>query len=212
VWRQTPSVGFRADNGATHQRGSRQRDRLERRQLPGQRELYYDHARGNLIEPVYYLNQKTGLPDGVGVGILPKASAAFGNPAAKYTAVHVATTTAYSHWPALTIDSKGNYYLVWDTDARDPDSTNGCPASDSGSESFGSLPPQNANTPLANKVLMSVSTDGGRTWSSPKTVAYFPGHRLLWPWITAGRAGSVGVVWYQYDRVTDPDAARETFR
>jgi hypothetical protein len=52
---------------------------------------------------------------------------------------------------------------------------------------------------------MSVSTDGGLTWSAPRTVAYDPGHRLLWPWVTAGSAGNVGVVWYQYDRVTDPD-------
>jgi hypothetical protein len=52
---------------------------------------------------------------------------------------------------------------------------------------------------------MAVSTDGGMHWSAPRTVAYVPGHRLLWPWITAGSAGNVGVVWYQYDRVTDPD-------
>jgi hypothetical protein len=97
------------------------------------------------------------------------------------------------------------YYLVWDTDARDMFSRNGCPPTDSGSESFGSLPPTNAETPLANQVLMSVSTNGGLSWSAPRTVAYHPGHRLLWPWITAGSAGNVGVVWYQYNRVTDPD-------
>jgi hypothetical protein len=171
----------------------------------GQGKLYYDHVRGNLVEPIYYQNPNTGLPDGVGVGILPDASNAFSNSSAAYAPVHVATTSAYSHWPAMAIDSKGNYYLVWDTDARDPNSTTGCPPTDSGSASFGSVPPQNAQTPLANQVLMSVSTDGGKTWSAPRTVAYYPGHRLLWPWITAGSAGNVGVVWYQYDQVTDPD-------
>ena len=175
----------------------------------GQGKLYYDHTRGNLVEPVYYYNPN-GIVDGVGIGILGDASNAFGNPSAAFTDVHVATTTAFSHWPAMAIDSKGNYYLVWDTDARDPNSTNGCPATDSGSESSGSVPPQNAQTPLANQVLMSVSTDGGATWGSPRTVAFYPGHRLLWPWITAGSAGNVGVVWYQYNSVVDPDCAPST--
>jgi hypothetical protein len=175
----------------------------------GQGKLYYDHTRGSLVEPVYYYNPN-GIVDGVGVGILRNASSAFGNPSAAFTDVHVATTTAFSHWPAMAIDSKGNYYLVWDTDARDPNSTNGCPATDSGSESSGSVPPQNAQTPLANQVLMSVSTDGGATWGSPRVVASYPGHRLLWPWITAGSAGNVGVVWYQYDSVVDPDCAPST--
>jgi hypothetical protein len=170
----------------------------------GQGKLYYDHTRGNLVEPVYYLNS-SGAFDGVGVGILRHASSAFANSSSAFTDVHVARTTAFSHWPAMAVDAKGNYYLVWDTDARDQFSRNGCPPTDSGSESFGSLPPVNAETPLANRVLMSVSTDGGAHWSAPRTVAYSPGHRLLWPWITAGSAGRVGVVWYQYDRVTDPD-------
>jgi hypothetical protein len=170
----------------------------------GTGKLFYDPARGSLVEPVYYSNS-SGAVDGVGVGILKDAGNAFASSSAAFTPVHVASTTAFSHWPAMAIDGKGNYYLVWDTDARDQFSRNGCPATDSGSESFGSLPPVNAETPLANQVLMSVSTDGGMHWSVPRTVAYSPGHRLLWPWITAGSAGNVGVVWYQYDSVTDPD-------
>jgi hypothetical protein len=54
---------------------------------------------------------------------------------------------------------------------------------------------------------MAVSTDGGQHWSSPRTVAYAPGHRLEWPWAVAGSAGRVGVVWYEYDRIVDPDCA-----
>jgi hypothetical protein len=175
----------------------------------GQGKLYYDHTRGNLVEPVYYYNQN-GIVDGVGIGILRTASDAFGNPSAAFSVVHIASTTAYSHWPAMAVDSSGNYYLVWDTDTRQPNSTGGCPGSYPGSESFGSVPPQNAQTPLANQVLMSASTDGGATWSSPKAVGSSAGHRLLWPWITAGSDGNVGVVWYQYSSVVDPDCAPAT--
>jgi hypothetical protein len=169
----------------------------------GSGKLYYDHGRGNLVEPVLYRNGD-GLVDGVGVGILRGASRAFDNPSAAFTQTHVANTTAYSHWPAMAIDSAGNYYLVWDTDDRDSSSTKGgCPPTDSGSEGFGTT--DSAHTPLANSVRMAVSTDGGKTWSNPRTVAHSAGHRLLWPWVAAGDAGKVAVVWYQYDRVTDPD-------
>lgn len=173
----------------------------------GTGKLYFDRRRGQLIEPVYYSNS-SGVVDGVGVGILHNASSAFSaTPAPTFNDVKIANTTSFSHWPSLAIDSAGNYYMVWDTDARDPLSHNGCPPTDSGSESFGSLPPTNATTPLANAVMMVYSTDGGAHWSTPRAVASFQGHRLLWPWITAGNAGRVGVVWYQYDRVVDPDCA-----
>jgi hypothetical protein len=172
----------------------------------GQGKIYYDHRRGALLDPVYYYNS-SGIVDGVGIGILPSASAAFSNPAAKFSDLEIAKTTAFSHWPSISIDSAGNYYIVWDTDDRTTSSANGCPATDSGSESSGSLPPANAPTPLANKVMMSYSTDGGAHWSTPQAVAYAPGHRLLWPWVTAGSAGRIGVVYYQYDSVVDPDCA-----
>ena len=44
---------------------------------------------------------------------------------------------------------------------------------------------------------MMISTKNlGKTWSAPVTVAH-PGTRVLWPWIAAGDAGKVSVVWYQ---------------
>jgi hypothetical protein len=187
------------DNGSTSDGGS----------YAGSGKLFYDHMRGSLIEPVYYSDSNNTV-DGVGVGILPHASSAFSDPSAKFTDVEVAKTTAFSHWPAMAIDSAGNYYLVWDTNDRDASTANGCPGTYSGSASFGSLPPVNAPTPLANKVMMSVSTDGGQHWSTPRAVGDAPGHRLLWPWITAGSAGRVGVVYYQYDSVVDPDCAPAT--
>ena len=171
----------------------------------GTGKLFFDRMRNQLIEPVYY--SLNGVIDGVGMGILTSPSTAFANPSAKFSDVEIAKTTAYGHWPSIAIDSAGNYYMVWNTDDRDTKTANGCPGTYSGSESFGTAPPVNAATPLANRVMMSYSTDGGHIWSTPQTVAYLPGHRLLWPWVTAGSAGRVGVTWYQYDSVVDPDCA-----
>jgi hypothetical protein len=51
---------------------------------------------------------------------------------------------------------------------------------------------------------MAVSTDFGQTWST--TTLAQPGNtRVMWPWITAGDRGKVSVVWYQTDKVVDPD-------
>jgi hypothetical protein len=52
---------------------------------------------------------------------------------------------------------------------------------------------------------MSVSTDGGATWSAPTDVVAPPDARVLWPWATAGDAGRLSVVWYQTDKVVDID-------
>jgi hypothetical protein len=169
--------------------------------------IYYDHRRGNLLEPVLYQDPNTNRTLGVGIGILSHASNAFNVPGSHFVDVPIGKSTVYSHWPAMAIDSRGNYYMVWDTDNRTHKSRTGCPASYSGSESSGSVPPVNAYTPLANRVLMSYSRDGGRHWSRPRPIAYEPGHRLLWPWVTAGSAGRIGVVWYRYNRVVDPDCA-----
>lgn len=173
----------------------------------GQGKMFYDRRRGSLLEPVLYINPKTNLFGGVGVGILPGASTAFNRSGAKFRDVPIARSTEFSHWPSMGIDSAGNYYMVWDTDPRSHTTRNGCPGTDSGSESSGTAPPVNAYTPLANRVMMSVSTDGGQHWSRPRTVAHARGHRLLWPWMIAGSAGRVGVVWYQLSRAADPDCA-----
>ncbi len=53
-----------------------------------------------------------------------------------------------------------------------------------------------AATPAANSIMMISTTDLGKTWSAPVTVAH-PGTRVLWPWVAAGDAGKVSVVWYQ---------------
>ena len=159
--------------------------------------LFYDHQRGNLVEPVV-------SSDGVGIGILKNASTVFDQPGAAFTQVKIAKTTVFAHWPSMAIDSAGNYYMVWDTDDRAPNTSGGC-----GGQTVDGIAGSTVETPtpLANSILMAVSKDGGQTWSAPITIAHNPGHRVLWPWVTAGSAGRAGVVWYQYDSVTDPDCA-----
>jgi hypothetical protein len=72
-------------------------------------------------------------------------------------------------------------YLVWDTDNREAGTSGGC---------------NGARTPAANSIMMVSTKNLGGTWSTPYTVAH-PGTRVLWPWIAAGSAGRVSVVWYQ---------------
>ncbi len=57
-----------------------------------------------------------------------------------------------------------------------------------------------------NIYLMS-SSDGGSTWKAPVRVNDGPETATaLFPWIVAGDAGRVGIMWYGTDRVGDPDS------
>ncbi len=154
--------------------------------------LYYDHRSGRLVEPVIFSHpsNRTGL----GIAVLPDASHAWDDPAnAHFTAYQgVPATSIKGHWPAIAIDRAGTVYLVWDTDDRRPGTTGGC---------------SGAETPAANSIKMTWTRDG-RHWARPVTVAH-PGTTVLWPWVAAGDAGKVSVVWYQYDKVVDPDCATD---
>jgi hypothetical protein len=143
--------------------------------------LYYDHHDGSLVDPV-------PTSDGVSIGILQHASQAFDNGSGAFVQHTVAKTTLLGHFPSIGIDGANNLYMVWDTNPRKT-GTSGCSGHDS---------------PAANSIEMASSTDHGVTWSQPVTIAH-PGTTVLWPWVQAGNAGALGVVWYQYDRVTDPD-------
>jgi hypothetical protein len=55
--------------------------------------------------------------------------------------------------------------------------------------------------------MMAVSKDWGQTWSKPVTISAPSGARVLWPWGVAGDPGKVSVVWYQSNKVNDPDCA-----
>jgi len=87
----------------------------------------------------------------------------------------------YAHWPAIAIDAAGTVYVVWDTNDRQAGTAGGC---------------NGAQTPAPNSIMMVSTKNLGQTWSAPVTVAH-PGTRVFWPWIAAGDAGKVSVVWYQ---------------
>jgi hypothetical protein len=140
----------------------------------GDGKLYSDSTRNRIAEPEVFTDSNGNFV-GVGVGTWTRGASAF-------TPHFVATTSLYSHWPALAIDASNNIYLVWDTDNRTPSTTGGCNAGPS---------------PAANTVRMAYSTNFGQSWSKPTTVAAPPSSRVYWPWIAAGDTGKVSVVWYQ---------------
>lgn len=45
-------------------------------------------------------------------------------------------------------------------------------------------------------VYYSFSTNFGNTWSAPKQVNQAPSNTAIFPWITAGTAGAIDIVWY----------------
>ena len=60
-------------------------------------------------------------------------------------------------------------------------------------------------SPLPNQVQYAYSHDMGQTWSAPITVAAPPNARAFWPWLVAGEAGTINIVWYQSDKLVDLD-------
>ena len=72
------SLNTIADNGAPPHADS----------FAGTGKPYYDHLRGNLVEPIYYSNSNS-VVDGVGVGVLRNASSAFSRPGAAFTQVRI---------------------------------------------------------------------------------------------------------------------------
>ena len=104
----------------------------------------------------------------------------------------VSGTSFNTFWKAqIAEDAAGVLYMTWTTDDRKQASSGGC---------------SGAATPIANSVLLTRSTDHGRTWSRPKVIAH-PGVTVNWPWIIAGASGRVAVAWYQYDRIVDLNCA-----
>ncbi|HEY2935335.1 MAG TPA: hypothetical protein VGJ25_01965 [Gaiellaceae bacterium] len=71
---------------------------------------------------------------------------------------------------------------MWTPDDRQNDTTGGCDGSP---------------TPAPNEVRLTWSTDWGKTWAAPVTIARPPNARAFWPWLVAGSAGKGSVVWYQ---------------
>ena len=136
--------------------------------------LFFDHARSRLAEPTVY-NDANGNQVGIGVSTWSRGDAAF-------TPHFVATGKLVGFFPVIAVDAKDTIYTVWTPDLRQPGTSGGC---------------DGAPTPAPNSVLMSSSKDWGKTWSAPVTIYKATNARVAWPWIVAGDAGKVSVVWYQ---------------
>ena len=135
--------------------------------------LAYDRPKNTVAEPAIFQHGDGSF--GVGISTMPNGGTSF-TPREGYRG-----TSLYAHWPALAIDKAGTVYVVWDTDNRQAGTSGGC---------------NGAETPAANSIMMISTKDLGKTWSAPVTVAH-PGTRVFWPWVAAGDAGKVSVVWYQ---------------
>jgi hypothetical protein len=145
----------------------------------GDGKLYYSKDR--LIEPIQYID-KNGAVSGVGVGTWKRGDTQF-------AAHKIADTTEFGHWPAIALDKADNVYAVWDDNPVDTTQQDAC----------------GGNKPLPNNVKLAVSHDFGQTWSAPITVAHTESGRVFWPWVAAGDAGKVSVIWYQSSKVVDLD-------
>src|SRR4051794_9708343 len=149
----------------------------------GYGKLYYDHNTEQLLEPELYFGD-SGAVNAIGLATWSRGQKEF-------TPHQIATTTLFGHFPSIAIDAADNIYLTWDTDERDATGKGGC----------------NGNpTPLPNKIMLAVSKDHGNTWTL-QTVAAPANARVMWPWAVAGDKGKLSVVYYQTNKVTDPDCA-----
>ena len=143
----------------------------------GNGKLLYDHASKMLIEPTQWGN------DGLGIATWKEGELAF----TPYKGVE--GTSIYAHWPMIAQDGAGTVYLVWDTNPTNPESPEeGC---------------DGAAFPAPNEIQMIYTKDYGKTWSEQITVARGNNTRVFWPWIAAGDAGKISVVWYETDKVVD---------
>jgi hypothetical protein len=140
----------------------------------GDGKLYYVKKTKGFVVPAYFSG-----PNGTfGLGIItwaPGQSAVTPRRA-------VASTSMFAHWPAIALDKNGTIYLVWDTNDRQAGTSGGC---------------DGAETPAPNSIKLVYTKDLGKTWSKPVTVAQPGNARVFWPWVAAGDAGKISVIWYQ---------------
>jgi hypothetical protein len=177
-------------------------------------QIYYDHQTGDLIEGAAFSD------GGFGIGVLRSASKAdFTNsktttPFVDHEGIDCKRYPRYCTElgplaPEIAIDHNNTVYVVWATDPRSKNGTQGC----------NQIVPNDLGGPalLQNQIVMTYTTNEGKTWSTPKVIANptadssdsksdpFNGHTVLWPWITAGAAGNVSVAYYEGNQLTDPD-------
>jgi hypothetical protein len=177
----------------------------------------YDRFDGSFIEPAQFTKTTTdsnGVTTstkivGFGISRLPHAADAFNGGGETFQAQLVAPTTDGVYSPfgvpeVISMDSAENIYFAWDSDNRDPNGTAGC---------SGALPNVSGGltggpTPLPNHIMLSAGKHvGSGAWSfqAPISLAHQGNARVLWPWSVAGSPGNLSVVWYQMDKMVDPD-------
>lgn len=89
------------------------------------------------------------------------------------------TPTDTYQFPIAAVDNAGTVYVVFASSGLDP----------TGQYSVDRL----ANTP---SIYLVVGTDHGHNWTKPVAISK-PGVPAVFPWIVAGDAGRVAVVWYE---------------
>ena len=164
--------------------------------------LVYDPFDGSLIEPAQFVHADGSI--GVGISRLPHARDAFNGGGETWQPREIVyPTTVYSPFGVpelISMDSAENIYFAWDTNERDPNGTGGC----------SQIIPNTGGgpTPLPNHIMFVAGKHvGAGQWSfmSPVSLASQGNARVLWPWSVAGSGGNVSVVWYQVDKMVDPD-------
>ena len=92
------------------------------------------------------------------------------------------TSIVANNFSTLAIDSGGNLYALWSVYPGTTDASNPV------------APVYNYSGP--GRLLLSYSTDGGTTWSTPQQVNPPSLKNNTQPWLTAGSTGRVAVAWY----------------
>jgi hypothetical protein len=164
--------------------------------------LVYDPFDGSLIEPAQFVHPDGSI--GIGISRLPRARDAFNGGGETWQPKEIVyPTTVYSPFGVpelISMDSAENIYFAWDTNERDPNGTGGC----------SNLLPNTGGgpTPLPNHIMFVAGKHVGAgqwTFLAPVSLASQGNARVLWPWSVAGSSGNVSVVWYQMDKMVDPD-------
>jgi len=160
----------------------------------------YDRFDGSFIEPAAFYDTNGNL-EGVGISRLPHAADAFkgGGEAFQPMEVVKTNTGVFSPFGApntVVLDNAQNLYFAWDSDDRDTTTSGGCGTVMAGP------------TPLPNHIwLVAGRHTGPGQWhfEKPISLAHQGNARVQWPWLVAGDAGNVSVVWYRSDKMIDPD-------
>jgi hypothetical protein len=161
----------------------------------GNGKLYYDPRGDRLVEPVNFMDAD-GHTTGIGVGTWKRGDRAF-------TPHLAAKTSIYAHWAAIALDDAGGLYLTYDNDPHQAGTAGGCDTGPSVDPDAGVKLTNNGETPAPNQISLIHSGNFGTSWDPPTTIARPDNARVLWPWVAAGDAGKVSVVWYQTDKIAD---------